>query len=151
MDCARAKSSQINGGSHSGLRGPTRDWAFYVFWRGEHLTWVFRFQASVVLFAFLAFLLVFQSAYAVLPVLAAIFALVCCVMCGVPHGLIRLAVDDLAMVLVLMLFALVWLADVWRAGQWPVGAGGEGRWLPVWPLLAALVRQVGSPAGPVGG
>jgi O-antigen ligase len=99
----------------------------------------FRLQASVVLFFFFAFLLALQSAYAVLPVLATVCALVCCVMCRVRHGAIRLAVDDLAMVLVLMLFALVWLADVWRAGQWPVGAGGEGRWLPVWPLLAALV------------
>jgi len=100
---------------------------------------LYRSSASVLLFAFLSFLLVFQSAYAVLPVFAAIFALVCCVMCRVRHGSIRLAADDLAMLLVLVLFALVWLADVWRAGQWPVGAGGEGRWLPVWPLLAALV------------
>ncbi|WP_323772729.1 O-antigen ligase family protein [Alcanivorax sp.] len=96
-----------------------------------------RFSASILLFSFLAFLLVFQSAYAVLPVLAVVAALLCLV--EFQRGHARLAADDLAMLLVLVLFALVWLADVWRAGQWPVGTEGEGRWLPVWPLLAALV------------
>lgn len=98
-----------------------------------------RSSASILLFAFLSFLLVFQSAYAVLPVFAAVCALVCCVVYHVRHGSIRLAVDDLAMLLVLVLFSLVWFVDVWRTGQWPEGAGGEGVWLPVWPLLAALV------------
>jgi len=96
-----------------------------------------RFSASILLFSFLAFLLVFQSAYAVLPVLAVVAALLCLV--EFQRGHARLAGDDLAMLLVLLCFSLVWLADVWRAGQWPVGAEGEGLWLPVWPLLAALV------------
>lgn len=96
-----------------------------------------RFSASILLFSFLAFLLVFQSAYAVLPVLAVVAALLCLV--EFQRGHARLAGDDLAMLLVLLCFSMVWLTDVWRAGQWPVGAGGEGRWLPVWPLLAALV------------
>lgn len=96
-----------------------------------------RFSASILLFSFLAFLLVFQSAYAVLPVLAVVAALLCLV--ELQRGHARLAGDDLAMLLVLLCFSMVWLADVWRAGQWPVGAGGEGRWLPVWPLLAAHV------------
>lgn len=96
-----------------------------------------RFSASILLFSFLAFLLVFQSAYAMLPVLAVVAALLCLV--EFQRGHARLAGDDFAMLLVLLCFALVWLADVWRAGLWPVGAGGEGRWLPVWPLLAALV------------
>lgn len=96
-----------------------------------------RFSASILLFSFLAFLLVFQSAYAMLPVLAVVAALLCLV--EFQRGHARLAGDDFVMLLVLLCFALVWLADVWRAGLWPVGAGGEGRWLPVWPLLAALV------------
>jgi len=96
-----------------------------------------RFSASILLFSFLAFLLVFQSAYAMLPVLAVVAALLCLV--EFQRGHARLAGDDFVMLLVLLCFALVWLADVWRAGLWPVGTEGEGRWLPVWPLLAALV------------
>lgn len=96
-----------------------------------------RFSASILLFSFLAFLLVFPSAYAVLPVLAVSTALLCLV--GALRVDARLAADDVAMLLVLVLFSLVWFVDVWRTGQWPEGAGGEGVWLPVWPLLAALV------------
>ncbi|WP_156501220.1 O-antigen ligase [Alcanivorax sp. HI0044] len=69
--------------------------------------------------------------------LAVGMALLCLAACQREAG--RLAADDIAILLVLMVFSLLWLADVWRAGQWPVGAGGEGRWLPVWPLFAGLV------------
>ena len=96
-----------------------------------------RFSASILLFSFIAFLLVFQSAYAMLPVLAVVAALLCLVACQREAG--RLTAGDIAMLLVLMVFSLLWLADVWRTGQWPVGAGGEGLWLPVWPLFAGLV------------
>lgn len=96
-----------------------------------------RFSASILLFSFIAFLLVFQSAYAMLPVLAVVAALLCLVACQREAG--RLTAGDIAMLLVLMVFSLLWLADVWRTGQWPVGAGGEGRWLPVWPLFAGMV------------
>lgn len=97
-----------------------------------------RFSASIVLFSFLAFLLVFQLAYAVLPVLAVATALLCLVICRSRVGA-RLAADDVIMLWVLGLFSLVWLADVWRTALWPVGSENEGALLPLWPLLAGAV------------
>ena len=73
-----------------------------------------RFSASIVLFSFLAFLLVFQLAYAVLPVLAVATALLCLVICRSRVGA-RLAADDVVMLWVLGLFSLVWLAEIGRA------------------------------------
>lgn len=106
-----------------------------------------RFSVSILLFSFLAFLLVFQSAYAVLPVLAAGTGSLCLV--GYQRGSARLEADDVALLLVLVFFSLVWLVDVWRTGQWPVGAENEGLWLPVWPLLAGLVLLAWRSVSPV--
>ena len=37
------------------------------------------------------------------------------------------------------MFTASWLGDVGRTGVWPVGEGNQGVWLPLWPVLAALV------------
>ena len=100
-----------------------------------------RFSASILLFSFLAFLLVFHFTYAVLPLIAGVLAVLCLLFLGRRfRG--TFSVDDYLILTVLVLFSAVWLGDVWRTGQWPVGEGRQGVWLPMWPLLAGLVLLV---------
>ena len=106
-----------------------------------------RFSASLLLFSFLSLLLVFRYAYVVLPLVAAGLALLCVLFWIVNReSRWRLDREDGAFLLALLVFAAVWLGDVWRTGVWPVGEGKQGMWLPLWPVLAALVlvawRQV---------
>ena len=100
----------------------------------------FRFQAGILLSVFLSLLLVFRFAYAVLPLVAAGLALLCVLYWTVDRGFRwRLDQEDGVFLLTLLAFAAVWLGDVWRTGVWPVGEGNQGVWLPLWPVLAALV------------
>lgn len=99
-----------------------------------------RFSASILLFSFLSLLLVFRFAYAVLPLVAAGLALLCVLYWTVDRGFRwRLDQEDGVFLLALLVFSAVWLGDVWRTGVWPVGEGNQGVWLPLWPVLAALV------------
>lgn len=108
--------------------------------RGERLIRGFRFQAGILLSVFLSLLLVFRFAYAVLPLVAAGLALLCVLYWTVDRGFRwRLDQEDGVFLLTLLAFAAVWLGDVWRTGVWPVGEGNQGVWLPLWPVLAALV------------
>ena len=99
-----------------------------------------RFSASALLFSFLSLLLVFRYAYVVLPLVAAGLALLC-VLFWIVNRESRWPLDreDGVFLLALLVFAAVWLGDVWRTGVWPVGEGNQGEWLPLWPVLAALV------------
>jgi len=111
-----------------------------------------RFSASILLFSFLSLLLVCRYAYAVLPLVAAGLALLCVLFWIVNReSRWRLDREDSVFLLALLVFAAVWLSDVWRTGVWPVGEGNQGVWLPLWPILAALVlvawRQVTPRAG----
>lgn len=111
-----------------------------------------RFSASALLFSFLSLLLVFRYAYVVLPLVAAGLALLCVLFWIVNReSRWRLDREDGAFLLALLVFAAVWLGDVWRTGVWPVGEGNQGVWLPLWPILAALVlvawRQVAPRSG----
>jgi len=106
-----------------------------------------RFLANFLLFSFLSLLLVFRDAYAVLPLVAAGLALLSVLFWAVYSSVrVRLDREDGVFLLALLVFAAVWLGDVWRTGVWPVGEGNQGVWLPLWPILAALVlvawRQV---------
>ncbi len=99
-----------------------------------------RLLAGGWVFAFLAFLLVLPSAYAIFPLLAAGTLLP---LLGWAWWRDRAAValdrDDALVLLVLAAYGGLWCLDVWRSGEWPVGRGGEGVWLPLWPLLAAVL------------
>ena len=59
--------------------------------------------------------------------------------------------EDGVFLLALLVFAALWLGDVGRTGVWPVGEGKQGVWLPLWPIMAALVlvawRQVSPRSG----
>lgn len=108
-----------------------------------------RFSASILLFSFLSLLLVFRYAYAVLPLVAAAQALLCVLFWIVNReSRWRLDREDGVFLLVLLVFAAVWLGDVWRTGVWPVGEGNQGVWLPLWPVLAALVMVAWRQAPP---
>ena len=108
-----------------------------------------RFSASVLLFSFLSLLLVFRFAYAVLPLVAAVLAFLCVLYWAVDRGFRwRLDQEDGVFLLALLVFAAVWLGDVWRTGVWPVGEGNQGLWLPLWPVLAALVMVAWRQAPP---
>ena len=99
-----------------------------------------RFSASLLLFSFLSLLLVFHGAYAILPLVVSGLALLCVLFWIVNReSRWRLDREDYAFLLALLVFAAVWLGDVWRTGVWPVGEGNQGVWLPLWPVLAALV------------
>jgi len=85
-------------------------------------------------------LLVFHGAYAILPLVASGLALLCVFFWIVNRdSRWRLDREDGAFLLALLVFAAVWVGDVWRTGVWPVGEGNQGMWLPLWPVLAALV------------
>ena len=99
-----------------------------------------RFSASILLFSFLSLLLVFRYAYAVLPLVAAGLALLCVLFwIVIRERRWQLDREDGVFLSALLVFAAVWLGDVWRTAVWPVGEGGQGVWLPLWPVLAALV------------
>lgn len=99
-----------------------------------------RFSASLLLFSFLSLLLVLRYAYAVLPLVAAGLALLCVLFWAANrYSRWRLDREDSVFLLALLVFAAVWVGDVWRTGVWPVGEGKQGVWLPLWPVLAALV------------
>ena len=111
-----------------------------------------RFSASILLFSFLSLLLVFRYAYAVLPLVAAGLALLCLLFWIVNReSRWRLDREDGAFLLALLVFAAVWVGDVWRTGVWPVGEGKQGMWLPLWPVLAALVLVAWRKAPPRAG
>lgn len=111
-----------------------------------------RSLAGIFLFSFVSLLLVFHYAYAVLPLLAVGLALLCVFFWIVNRRFgWRLDQEDGAFLLALLVFAALWLGDVWRTGVWPVGEGKQGVWLPLWPIMAALVlvawRQVSPRSG----
>lgn len=86
--------------------------------------------------AFIALLIVWQWGFAVLPVAAALTASVGFI-ATLGRCLARLDREDGLLLLALLVFSGVWLADVSRSGVWPQPQGGDGGWLPLWPLLAA--------------
>ncbi|MCG6656321.1 O-antigen ligase family protein [Halomonas campisalis] len=103
---------------------------------------------GVLLFAFVALLIVVHMAYAVVPLLAlAVMVLGSGVLwlTGEDHGTSRArrsllrAGDDAWLVLVLLAYGGLWLLDVWRTGHWPVGEGNQRVLLPLWPLLATAL------------
>jgi O-antigen ligase len=111
-----------------------------------------RFSASILLFSFLSLLLMFRYAYAVLPLVAAGLALLCVLFWAANReSRWRLDREDGAFLLALLVFAAVWVGDVWRTGVWPVGEGNQGMWLPLWPMLAALVLMAWRKAPPRAG
>ncbi|WP_136067197.1 O-antigen ligase family protein [Modicisalibacter radicis] len=85
---------------------------------------------------FIALLIVWHWGFAVLPLAAALTASVG-FLATLGRCQARLDREDLLVLLALLAFAGVWLADVLRSGAWPQPQGGDGRWLPLWPLLAA--------------
>ncbi|WP_162500870.1 O-antigen ligase family protein [Modicisalibacter coralii] len=87
---------------------------------------------------FLATLVVWPRGYALFPLAAALVA----VAAGVASpGRWRVSLDgeDLLWLVALVAFSGSWLADVWRSDAWPRSLSGEGRLLPLWPLLAAAL------------
>lgn len=100
----------------------------------RQLSW--RAGNTVLLFAFVASLLLVSWGYALVPLMAASLALVGLLTLGreVRGVLDR---EDGLWLLVLLAYAGLWLWDVSRTGTWPVGEGNRGVLLPLWPLLTA--------------
>ncbi|EPC04245.1 hypothetical protein L861_02710 [Litchfieldella anticariensis FP35 = DSM 16096] len=95
---------------------------------------------TLLLFAFVALLIVVPWGYAVVPLLVAIVALMGWTdSLGPGRRLCGLDGQDVGWCLTLLTFGGVWLLDVWRTGYWPVGEGNQGVALPLWPLLAILL------------
>ncbi|MBA2780236.1 O-antigen ligase family protein [Billgrantia kenyensis] len=92
------------------------------------------------IFAFLSLLIVLPQAYATVPLVALVVA-ACGLLLGSARTPSRLRLDreDGWMLLAFLLFSGLWLLDIGRTGQWPVGEGGQGVGLPLWPLLACLL------------
>jgi len=117
--------------------------------RGDGVIRWCRFSANILLFSFFSLLLAFRYAYAVLPLVAVGLALLCVLFWAANReSQWRLDREDYAFLLALLVFAAVWLGDVWRTGVWPVGEGNQGVWLPLWPVLAALVMVAWRQAPP---
>ncbi|MBB3188804.1 O-antigen ligase family protein [Halomonas cerina] len=91
---------------------------------------------TVLLFAFVASLLLAPWGYALVPLAAAGVALAGTLSVG-REALAALDREDGLWLLVLLGYAGLWLWDVSRTGVWPVGEGYRGVLLPLWPLLAA--------------
>ncbi|MDW5377013.1 O-antigen ligase family protein [Halomonas sp. HP20-15] len=85
---------------------------------------------------FVALLIVWYWGFAVLP-LAALLAASVGFLATLGRCQARLDREDGLLLLALLVFAGVWLVDVLRSGVWPQPLGGDGRWLPLWPALAA--------------
>ncbi|MEC9482399.1 MAG: O-antigen ligase family protein, partial [Halomonas sp.] len=94
--------------------------------------------------AFLMLLVVWPKAYAAVPLLAASTLIIgsLLTLLGQGAGRQRISVldrEDALWLLALCGFAGVWLADVARTGTWPEARANLGVWLPLWPVLAALM------------
>jgi len=94
---------------------------------------------SGLLAAFLAFLIAFHPAYYVLPLTAAVLVLGSLALAARRSLWRPLDREDGYCLAVLALFTALWCLDVARTGKWPVGEENQGLYLPLWPLVAAVV------------
>jgi O-antigen ligase len=105
---------------------PTHRW-----WAGLNALWGF---------AFVSLLIVVAWGYALVPLLAGTTLIVGLILAPRPAAWrVAWGRDDTLMCLVLLGYGGLWLLDVLRSGYWPVGEGGQGRLLPLWPVLAAAL------------
>ncbi|MBZ0329218.1 O-antigen ligase family protein [Halomonas sp. ANAO-440] len=93
---------------------------------------------DVLLFAFVALLIVLPEAYWFVALLSlVVFAVGFAIRRGVTPW--RLDRDDAWLCLALVFYGGIWLLDVWRSGYWPRVDGAGYQLLPIWPLVAALI------------
>lgn len=95
------------------------------------------FLAGLALAAFLSLLVAWPPAYAVVPLAAVAVALAA--FAARPGRAPAFSREDVWFLSALAAFSLLWLADVARTGVWPRAIERGGLWLPLWPLVAALV------------
>lgn len=108
-----------------------------------------QFSANILFFSFLSLLLVCRYAYALLPFVATGLALLAVLYWAFfSPGRWSLDREDVFFLLAMLVFAVLWLGDVLRTGAWPVGEGNQGVWLPLWPLMAAVVMVAWRLAAP---
>ncbi|UYG06226.1 O-antigen ligase family protein [Halomonas sp. M4R1S46] len=94
---------------------------------------------TLLIWAFVALLILMPWAYAAVPLAAGLLALAGLLLQGAPAGDSEAVLDaeDRLWLVTLLAFAGLWCWDVARTGVWPV-AGHGGSWLvPLWPVLAA--------------